>query len=110
MRAMARIQSGDRRSLIELKAVDPAYPLYGAVALAPAQSLGEALDRRDENFGAAVDPAILDRLGLRLGDSIKIGDATLKLRATIDHEPDACPALNLARGSSFRPRRWPKAV
>ena len=93
MRAMARIQSGDRRSLIELKAVDPAYPLYGAVALAPAQSLGEALDRRDENFGAAVDPAILDRLGLRLGDSIKIGDATLKLRATIDHEPDAVSGL-----------------
>ena len=53
MRAMARTQSGDRRSLIELKAVDPAYPLYGMVALAPAQSLGGALDRRGGHFGAA---------------------------------------------------------
>ena len=42
MRAMARTQGGDRRSLIELKAVDPAYPLYGMVALVPAQSLGAA--------------------------------------------------------------------
>ena len=57
MRAMARIQSGDRRSLIELKAVDPAYPLYGAVALAPAQSLGDALDRlrRDDHDRAQDD-------------------------------------------------------
>jgi len=46
MRAMARTQGGDRRSLIELKAVDQAYPLYGAVTLAPAQSLGDALERR----------------------------------------------------------------
>jgi putative ABC transport system permease protein len=99
MRAMARIQGGDRRSLIELKAVDSAYPLYGVVVLAPTQSLGDALDRRDGNFGAAVDPAILERLGLSLGDSVKIGDATLKLRATIDHEPDA-----VSGGLEFGPR------
>jgi len=99
MRAMARTQSGDRRSLIELKAVDPAYPLYGMVALAPAQSLGGALDRRGGHFGAAVDPAILERLGLVLGDSVKIGEATLQLRAAIEREPDAA-----AGGLEFGPR------
>ena len=99
MRAMARTRGGDRRSLIELKAVDPAYPLYGAVALAPAQTLGAALDRRGGNFGAAVDPAILDRLGLVLGDSVKVGDATLQLRGTIEREPDAT-----AGGLEFGPR------
>jgi putative ABC transport system permease protein len=99
MRAMARTRAGDRRSLIELKAVDAAYPLYGAVAIAPAQTLGAAIDRRSGNFGAAVDPAILDRLGLRLGDSVKIGDATLQLRGTIEREPDAT-----AGGLEFGPR------
>ncbi|HEX4186072.1 MAG TPA: FtsX-like permease family protein [Stellaceae bacterium] len=99
MRAMARTQGGDRRSLIELKAVDRAYPLYGAVALAPAQTLGAALDRRGGNFGAAVDPAILDRLGLALGDGVKIGDTTLQLRGTITREPDAA-----AGGLEFGPR------
>src|SRR5258708_7320044 len=55
MGAMARSLDGDRRSLIELKVVDRAYPLYGAIGLAPAQPLAAALDQRDGVFGAAVD-------------------------------------------------------
>ena len=89
MRAMGRTLDGDRRSLIELKAVDPAYPLYGAVALSPAQSLAAALESREGVFGAAVDPAILTRLGLKIGDNIKVGAAVLQLRAAIEREPDA---------------------
>jgi putative ABC transport system permease protein len=99
MRAMARTQGGDRRSLIELKAVDRAYPLYGSVALAPPQDLGVALAPRGGNFGAVVDPAILDRLGLALGDRVRVGEATLQLRATIEHEPDA-----VSGGLEFGPR------
>ena len=89
MRAMARTTDGNRRSLIELKAVDAAYPLYGTVTLSPTQSLTTALSRQNGSFGAAVDPAILGRLGIEIGDNIKIGDAVLQLRATIDREPDA---------------------
>jgi putative ABC transport system permease protein len=99
MRAMVRTPDGDRRSLIELKAVDSVYPLYGTVALSPAQDLAAALDRHEGRFGAAVDPTILDRLGLVLGDSIKIGETTLQLRATIEREPDAA-----AGGLQFGPR------
>ncbi|MBV9816390.1 MAG: ABC transporter permease, partial [Alphaproteobacteria bacterium] len=46
MRAMARTEDGTRRSLIELKAVDAAYPLYGEVELSPPQRLDTALSRR----------------------------------------------------------------
>src|SRR4029077_1871243 len=99
MRAMVRTPDGDRRSLIELKAVDTVYPLYGTVALSPAQGLAAALDRRGGRFGAAADPTVLDRLGLALGDSIKIGETTLQLRATIEREPDAA-----AGGLQFGPR------
>ena len=35
MRAMARNADGSQRSLIQLKAVDAAYPLYGSVTLDP---------------------------------------------------------------------------
>src|SRR5262245_40026076 len=98
MRAMVRTLESDRRSLIELKAVDPAYPLYGAVVLSPVQELVAALDRHEGRFGAAVDHTILDRLGLVLGDSIKIGAATLQLRAMIEREPDAA-----AGGLQFGP-------
>ncbi|MBV9861372.1 MAG: ABC transporter permease [Alphaproteobacteria bacterium] len=89
LRAMARTPDGSRRSLIELKAVDPAYPLYGTLALSPAQNLVDALAERDGVRGAAVDRAILTRLRLRVGDPIKIGDADLDIRAVIERELDA---------------------
>jgi putative ABC transport system permease protein len=97
MRAMARSIDGGRRSLIELKAVDNAYPLYGEVELTPALPLGEALARRDGRFGAAVDPALLARLGLAAGAEIKIGEAVLQIRAAIAREPDGA-AGGLALG------------
>lgn len=89
MRAMARTLDGAPRSLIELKALDQAYPLYGAIALSPVQSLAAATAKREGVFGAAVDPAILARLGLQLGDSIEVGAAVFQLRAAIEREPDA---------------------
>ena len=89
MRAMARTADGGRRSLIELKSVDATYPLFGAVALSPSQTLTGALGPRSGSYGAAVDPVVLSRLGLAVGDSIKIGDALLQVRATIVREPDA---------------------
>ncbi|MBV9201762.1 MAG: ABC transporter permease [Alphaproteobacteria bacterium] len=99
MRAMARTEDGTRRSLIELKAVDAAYPLYGEVELSPPQRLDTALSRRGQAYGAAVDPAILARLGLAVGDRIKIGEAILQIRATIVREPDAATG-----GLIFGPR------
>ena len=99
MRAMARATNGDRLSLIELKAVDAAYPLYGAVALSPPQPLGAVLAEVHGTFGAAVDPALLGRLGVKIGDAIKIGEAVVQVRAVIEREPDAA-----ASGLIFGPR------
>ncbi|HVB15814.1 MAG TPA: FtsX-like permease family protein [Stellaceae bacterium] len=99
LRAMARSQNGARHSLIELQAVDGAYPLYGTVALKPATSLAAALAPVGGVFGAAVEPAVASRLGLKLGDEFRIGDAVLRLAATIDSEPDAAFG-----GLAFGPR------
>jgi putative ABC transport system permease protein len=99
MRAMARTEDGARRMLIELKAVDATYPLYGAVDLSPVQSLDAALGTSEGNYGAAVDAAVLARLGLAIGDRIKIGEAVVQIRATIVREPDAATA-----GLIFGPR------
>jgi putative ABC transport system permease protein len=99
LRAMARTPDGERQSLIELKAVDAGYPLYGELVLSPSQNRNSALDRRDGVFGAAVDPALLGRLDAKIGDRIRIGEATLQLRAVIEREPDAA-----ASGLIFGPR------
>jgi putative ABC transport system permease protein len=98
LRAMARTPDG-RTALVEVKAVDSAYPLYGAVALDPAQPLAGTLAERDGVFGAAADPALLARLDLKTGDRITVGSAPIELRATLKSEPD-----KLAGGIGFGPR------
>jgi putative ABC transport system permease protein len=98
MRAMAAVPSGER-ALVELKAVDSAYPLFGAVILDPAGDLAAALAERDGVYGAAVDPALLARLNLKAGERVTIGTATIELRAVLKNEPD-----KLAAGLAFGPR------
>ena len=89
MRAMARpVDDRDRRRLVELKAVDGAYPLYGDMALAPARPLQPLLAERDGVFGAVADPNLYQRLDLNIGDRIQLGEAVLELRGKIVKEPD----------------------
>jgi putative ABC transport system permease protein len=98
LRAMARGEDG-RSALVELKAVDGAHPLYGTVALDPNQPLAAVLAQRNGAFGAAADPALLARLDLKPGASIKVGQATIEIRAGLTSEPD-----KLAGGIGFGPR------
>jgi len=86
LRAMARTDND--RTLVELKAVDGAYPLLGAVALSGATDLPSALAQQNGEWGAAVEPAVLVRLNVKLGDRIQIGDQSYVLRATETAEPD----------------------
>src|SRR4051794_27052348 len=98
MRAMVRTTDG-QTALVEMKAVDAAYPLFGTVALEPAGELSTALAERDGAFGAAVDPALLARLGIERGARVTIGSAIIELRAVLKTEPD-----KLAGGIGFGPR------
>ena len=98
LRAMARADDG-RSALVEVKAVDAAYPLYGEVALDPPQPLAAVLAQRDGAFGAAADPALLARLDLKPGARIMVGAAAIEIRAALTSEPD-----KLAGGIGFGPR------
>ncbi|MHA1112947.1 MAG: ABC transporter permease, partial [Alphaproteobacteria bacterium] len=88
MRAMAADAAGGPRTLVELKAVDGAYPLYGEMRLAPDMGLARALAPRAGVHGAVAEPALAERLGLKPGDRLRIGDAEFELRALIAREPD----------------------
>ncbi len=98
LRAMARAADG-QTALVEIKAVDNAYPLVGAVTLEPAGDLAAALAERDGAFGAAVDPALLARLDIERGARVTVGTAQIELRAVLKSEPD-----KLAGGIGFGPR------
>jgi putative ABC transport system permease protein len=99
MRTMARTPDGSDQSLVELRAIDGAYPLYGGFATSPQMPIDDVFAERDGVFGAAVAQILLDRLSLGLGDEILVGQARFELRAIIVTEPDA-----LSEGFGFAPR------
>jgi putative ABC transport system permease protein len=88
-RSMARpVKEGGHPALVQLKAVEPAYPLYGTVELQGGGRLDEALAKRDGVWGAAVEDSALQRMNMAVGDRLKVGDAIVELRAIIAREPD----------------------
>ncbi len=98
LRGMARRDDG-ASTLVEIKAVGADYPTAGAATLDPPVPLAEALAPRDGAFGVVADVAIEARLGLHVGDSLRIGDGLFVLRAILTGEPD-----KLAAGIGFGPR------
>jgi putative ABC transport system permease protein len=85
LRAMARRPDGAEQALVEVKGVDAAYPLVGSLALSDGLTLDQAIRNAP---GAAIDPILLERLGLKVGDRLSLGTIEIPIRATILTEPD----------------------
>jgi len=98
MRAMTRAASG-AATLVELKAVDGAYPLVGRMQTDPQVPLSRALQKVGNRYGAVAEQTLLLRLGITPGVEVKIGDATFLITAVIMSEPD-----RVATGVGFGPR------
>ncbi|HWU62957.1 MAG TPA: ABC transporter permease [Ensifer sp.] len=99
IRSMARKADGSDQTLSEVKAVDGAYPLYGTLQFEPQASPGDALAEKDGVFGAVAAPDLLDRLKLKVGDGLLVGNAKLKITGSLVKEPDS-----LSEGFAFAPR------
>nr|CAD6431568.1 ABC transporter permease [Rhizobium sp. Q54] len=99
LRSMARVPDGSEQGLVEVKAVDGAYPLYGAFEAEPNRPLGELLRRDGAVFGAVAAPLLFGRLGLAPGDELLLGNVRLRLSGTVVSEPDA-----ISDGFGFAPR------
>lgn len=87
------------RGLTQVKAVDAAYPLIGKAELDPPMPLADALNGADGLPGAVMDPLLIDRLALKIGDLFKLGDQTFQLTAALLREPD-----NASGGFGLGPR------
>jgi putative ABC transport system permease protein len=106
MRSMARkvasnaepLKPGVSR-LIELKGVDAAYPLFGAVGLKGGGALHDALAFSGDLHGAVAEETLLTRLGLEPGDTIRIGTLEVEVRDILVDEPD-----RVAGGFNYGPR------
>ncbi|WRH63441.1 MAG: FtsX-like permease family protein [Fuscovulum sp.] len=85
-RSMAVV--GEETALTQIKAVDDAYPLLGALEL-EAGTLAEALAVQDGAPGAVMDKVLVDRLGLTPGDRFRLGVKEFRLGAVLLREPDS---------------------
>jgi len=92
----SRATLGTQSSLIALRAIDDAYPLVGAVVTDPLGPLSQLLAEREGTYGVVADQLLFDRLGSKVGDTIRIGNADFVLRALLTSLPDQA-----ARGFSI---------
>ena len=87
-RSLAAGADGER-TLVQVKAVDGGYPLYGTVRLAGGGSLDDALSPRDGLPGIVAERILVDRLGLAPGDTLTLGTRAFRLAGTTEAIPDA---------------------
>ncbi|GAA0609153.1 ABC transporter permease [Thalassospira tepidiphila] len=78
----------DQRRLVELKAVDDAYPLFGEMELADGVPFDGILDQKDGVWGAVTEAGLLERLRINVGDTVALGDIDVQIRGVIATEPD----------------------
>lgn len=84
MRTMARRLDGSEQALVELKSVDGNYPLVGDVTMADGGNFKAALD----GSSAVADGMLLERLGVKVGESVRLGDTEVEIRGILTEEPD----------------------
>lgn len=82
--SVVRTVTGNRSLLCDLKVVEPGYPFYGKVILASGRDFREVLTPGS----LVVEQGLLDRLQVRVGDRLSVGNATLTIKDVVLQEPD----------------------
>ena len=85
MRAMARTRDEGLRALIEIKAVDEAYPLVGKVDVRGGDDFRPLIMRQS---AVVIDALLAERLDVSVGDKLKIGSGEAQVAGILGQEPD----------------------
>lgn len=80
----AMVVTDEQTLLASVKAVSPAYPLYGEAELASGQPLWQQLSAAN----VVVAPEVLNSLNASVGDQITIGDTEFIISDVLTKEPD----------------------
>jgi putative ABC transport system permease protein len=98
--ARAPDDKGGASRLVAVKAVSDGYPLRGELRIADGEGRPDvAVTRGPEPGTAWVGVGLLESLGLQVGDTLLLGDASLRITQVIVFEMDRATGI-----SSFSPR------
>lgn len=81
--SMVYAPRSDLTRLLQLRAVEEAYPLYGTVRTTPSGGWGSGQAPGD----ALVDPAVLIQLDAEVGDTLRVGDGSFRIAGTVHGLP-----------------------
>lgn len=95
----SRSDEGASSLFVELKAVSGGYPFYGELTVEPPLPVGRTPAEILGDHSALVAPEALSRLGLEVGDELRLGRRTLRIAGELVGEPDRLPV-----GLSVGPR------
>ena len=85
---LGRVQYEGVSVLAMVRAVDAAYPLRGAVDAEGDGTLAQQLGLLDGVHGVLVDPRLIDRLGVAVGNRVRLGKAEFDIRGILHGVPD----------------------
>ncbi len=77
---------------VELKGIETPFPLVGSFALSDGRPFDFALL---QDNGAVVARILLEELGLKIGDKVKIGESEFRINAAFDEEPGGSSGFRL---------------
>jgi len=87
--ARASEEQGGASKLVALKAVEDGYPLRGSLQVSDGSGARGQVTREIPATGEAwVDASLLESLALKVGDTLLLGDASLRIGRVIALEPD----------------------
>jgi len=99
-------QSNESLEFVELKGIEPPFPLVGSFIL----SNGEPFDfKLLENKGAVLAKVLLEELKVKVGDKLKIGESEYQIRATFDEEPGGSSGFRLGARVFDRKKEFDEA-
>jgi putative ABC transport system permease protein len=104
LRGMARSGDEQQQTVVEIKAVDDVYPLVDQLTFTDETGrlrtdLHTAMGQQEGAYGLLAEGTLVARLGIEIGDTVRIGEHVFVLRGVIEREPD-----RLSSGFGFGPR------
>jgi putative ABC transport system permease protein len=81
--------AGERSLLVDVRAVEQGYPLRGELRVADAVGMHPARRSAPAPGTVWVDPRVLSRLGVAVGDRLGLGERSFTIGGVIDQEPES---------------------